>query len=149
MPESQNSAVREVPQRWPLLGNGSVIRSLKPWVSVHYNWAHSCPLYMTSCRITDKTLPQTVSMLLAYFPCVSLCLSTIYHNIQLWENLWYEGTNISNATVAIQLLRIPACSELKRLPIEWVTGVCSKAETRIFLWASLSLLTNGYQNALF
>jgi hypothetical protein len=51
-----------------------------------------------------------VPLLLAYFPCASLCLSTIYHNIHLWEHLWHESTNISNEVLVIQLLRIPACS---------------------------------------
>jgi hypothetical protein len=38
------------------------------------SWAESCPLYITSGRTAEKTVPPSVLLLLAYFPHVSVCV---------------------------------------------------------------------------
>jgi hypothetical protein len=67
-PESQNSAVRETPWTWPLLGSGSVIRSSNSRISVHFSWL------LTMVARTLNTPPLIVPLLIALFPCISVCL---------------------------------------------------------------------------
>jgi hypothetical protein len=41
------------------------------------SWAETCPLYIISGQTTEKTLPPTVPLLLAYCPCMSVCVPPI------------------------------------------------------------------------
>jgi hypothetical protein len=74
MPESQ---VRKVPQRRPLLGNGSVIRSSNSWVSTSYDWLLSKILsreISSICNFWSYNRENTASKCSSAVSLLSLCV---------------------------------------------------------------------------